>query len=111
VDNTGTKTLNKEQQVNLYHLLYEVHEQMYKMMEWCEKLQPIKINNNGEVLTYEDLNPEDYKNKEIMKTRLFRELDGKLEQDQVWEDQTSRSILKDLRKVIKGLEEEMELCD
>ena len=28
---------------NLYHLLKEIHERMYPMMEHCERLTPVKL--------------------------------------------------------------------
>ena len=61
----------KQTQFHLLSLLKEVHERVYPMMEYCEKLQQ---------------DPEFDHN--------------------IYDDQTSRSILKDLRKVIKSLEKQ-----
>ena len=91
---------------NLLSLLIEIHERMYPMMKYCERLQPVMMGINDQ--TTVDLTEEDLKWEE---TRLFRLLDPEFEHDKIFDDQTTRSILKDLRKVIKGLEEELELCD
>ena len=96
--------------LELLTLLNETHERMYSMMEWCEKLQPVKLDTerNDEQFEY---NGDYYKgddtpiiidltDEEEMKiTKLFR-----IDDEIVDEDQTSRSILKDLRKVIRSLE-------
>ena len=95
--------MNKKQQEqhNLLSLLEEIHERMYPMVEYCERLQPIKINDDyGSIssIPYIDLINED----EMMKTKLFRLVD--LDEMTSYDDQTGRSILKDLRKVIKFLQ-------
>ena len=84
----------------LHFLLTEVHERMYPMMEYCERLQPVKVNSESSD-KYKgtiDLTDED----EMMMTKLFRLVDK--EEMTNYDDQTTRSILKDLRKVIKSLE-------
>jgi hypothetical protein len=105
-DNVDKLEINKHQNMYLHHLLLEVHERMYTMMEYCERLQPVKLN----WLDYEmvddkkptiDITDEE----EMMKTKLFRLVDK--EEMTNFDDQTSRSILKDLRKVIKSLENEI----
>ena len=85
--------------VQLHYLLTEVHERMYSMMTYLELLQPVKIKGNTTI----DLT-EDDEDGMFYKTKLFRILSPNLEQDKTSDDQTSRSILKDLRKVIKSLE-------
>ena len=92
--------------VNLLKLLNEIHERMYSMMEYCERLQPVRLdmdetlslyNEDWKVGTINVTNEED-----MIKTKLFRLID---KDDMTnYDDQTSRSILKDLRKVIKSLE-------
>ena len=92
--------------VNLLKLLNEIHERMYSMMEYCERLQPVRLdmdetlslyNEDWKVGTINVTNEED-----MIKTKLFRLVD---KDDMTnYDDQTSRSILKDLRKVIKSLE-------
>ena len=77
----------------LITLLNEIHDKMYEMTEWCERLQPIHINESNKEIV--DLTHEMYD-----KTKLFR-----LTNDIVKEDQTSRSILKDIRKYIRHLEQ------
>jgi hypothetical protein len=72
----------------------EIHERMYAMMEWLERIQPIKLHDSNPDLTV-DLTSEE----EMMITKLFR-----IDDEIVHEDQTSRSILKDLRKRIKYYE-------
>tara|TARA_R110000751_G_scaffold194258_5_gene299690 strand:- start:116 stop:421 length:306 start_codon:yes stop_codon:yes gene_type:complete len=93
----------KQTQFHLLSLLKEVHERMYPMMEYCERLQPVKlIEDEVKQITYfEDLTDEEDK---TIKTTLFRLLDPELDEHLTFDDQTSRSILKDLRKVIKSLE-------
>ena len=91
--------------VNLLKLLNEIHERMYSMMEYCERLQPVRLdmdetlslyNEDWKVGTINVTNEED-----MIKTKLFRLVD---KDDMTnYDDQTSRSILKDLRKVIKSL--------
>ena len=99
LNQVGDLTKNDE---NLFHLLHEVHETMCNMMTWCERLQPVKLDVDGHPDKTEghypiivDLTDEE----EMMMTKLFR-----LDDEMINEDQTSRSILKDLRKVIKSLE-------
>ena len=110
-DNVDKLEIIKHQNMYLYQLLTEVHERMYPMMEHCERLQPIKLefsvdyDNNQELGTV-DLTGEDEMYEE---TKLFRLLDPEFEQDKIFDDQTTRSILKDLRKVINGLEHEIEI--
>ena len=88
--------------LELLTLLHEIHERMYSMMDYCERIQPIKLEEtytqvDGDInhKKYVDITEEE----EMMKTKLFRYAN-----EMVYEDQTSRSILKDLRKVIKSLE-------
>ena len=91
---------------NLLSLLIEIHERMYSMMEYCERLQPVRLdmdetlslyNEDWKVGTINVTNEED-----MIKTKLLRLVD---KDDMTnYDDQTSRSILKDLRKVIKSLE-------
>ena len=95
-------TKEQQEQHNLLSLLKEVHERMYPMMEYCERLQPIKLTDGGvgePFKRWEDLTNEE----EMMKTKLFRLVELPEEMTS-YDDQTSRSILKDLRKVIKSLE-------
>lgn len=66
-----------EKKKEIIQLLKETHEQMFMMITWCERLQILKENSNK----YE------------------------LKNTMVDEDQTGRSILKDLRKLIKYFEE------
>tara|TARA_R110000803_G_scaffold23388_3_gene57495 strand:- start:703 stop:1092 length:390 start_codon:yes stop_codon:yes gene_type:complete len=86
--------------VQLHYLLTEIYERFFPMMEYCERLQPVEVetDNPGTEDHYTSIvNITD--EEEMMKTKLFR-----LDDVMVHEDQTSRSILKDLRKVIKSLE-------
>ena len=92
---------------HLLELLKEIHERMYPMMEYCERLQPVKVNSDSSD-KYKgtiDLTDED----EMMMTKLFRLVD----KDEMtnYDDQTSRSILKDLRKVIKHLNRKLGIDD
>ena len=80
----------------LITLLNEIHDKMYEMTEWCERLQPIHINESNKEIV--DLTHEMYD-----KTKLFRLRD--LEEMDDFNDQHSRSMLKDLRKAIKYLNE------
>tara|TARA_R110000823_G_scaffold38649_1_gene103918 strand:+ start:651 stop:1016 length:366 start_codon:yes stop_codon:yes gene_type:complete len=89
--------------VNLLSLLTEIHERMYSMMEYCERLQPVELETDNphtedQYTSIVNITDEE----EMMKTKLFRLVD----KDEMtnFDDQTSRSILKDLRKVIKSLE-------
>ena len=91
---------------SLHFLLTEVHERMYEMTEYFERLQPVKLT-----LEYSDAEGEypdicditvDWDEEKMMKTKLFRLKD--IDEMTDFDDQTSRSILKDLRKVIKSLE-------
>ena len=84
-----------DRDVQLQHLLIEVHDKMYSMMEYCERLQPVVYDSLEE--DHMDLTEED--GETFHRTNLF-----KLKNEMVDEDQTSRSILKDVRKVIKSLE-------
>ena len=96
---------NKNTNIDLLHLLHETHDQMSLMMTWLEMLQPIEINpvdisdgwayHNKMIV---DLKHDDEKYSNPKYFRINDEL--------VEEDQTSRSILKDLRKVIKHLEQQ-----
>ena len=104
---------NQREQVPMWMIgvVNETHERMYQMMEWLERLQPVKLDveRNTEQFEY---NGDYYKgddtpiiidltDEEEMKiTKLFR-----IDDELVDEDQTSRSILKDLRKVIKFLQQ------
>jgi len=104
-DNVDKLEINKHQNMYLHHLLLEVHERMYTMMEYCERLQPVEVetDNPGTEDHYTsivDITDEE----EMMKTKLFRLVD----KDEMtnYDDQTSRSILKDLRKVIKSLKKD-----
>lgn len=96
-ENVDLKVKICDNDVQLHHLLTEVHERMYPMMEYCERLQPIKFDT--EIEYFVDLTDEENK---TIKTNLFRLVD----KDEMtnYDDQTSRSILKDLRKVINSLE-------
>lgn len=88
--------------LELLTLLHEIHERMYSMMEYCERIQPIKLEETYTQVDG-DINHKKWvditKEEEMMNTKLFRYAN-----EMVYEDQTSRSILKDLRKVIKSLE-------
>lgn len=79
---------------NLCFLLKEVHEMSYGRMEFSEKLQPLD----------DDLNNVDNKTHFEKELTLY-----KLTDEMVWEDQTGRSILKDLRKVIRSLNKKIGL--
>jgi hypothetical protein len=98
-ENVDLKVKICDNDVQLHHLLTEVHERMYSMMTYLELLQPVKIKGNTTI----DLT-EDDEDGMFYKTKLFRILSPNLEKDKIFEDQTSRSILKDLRKVINSLE-------
>ena len=87
----------------LHFLLTEVHERMYPMMEYCERLTPVKLETDNphtedQYTFIVNITDEE----EMMKTKLFRLVDK--EEMTSYDDQTSRSILKDLRKTIKFLE-------
>ena len=84
--------------VNLLKLLNEIHERMYSMMEYCERLQPVKLHNLDSGGTIDITAEEEF----IKGHKLFRLVD----EDEMtnYDDQTSRSILEDLRKVINSLE-------
>ena len=88
--------------LELLTLLHEIHERMYSMMEYCERIQPIKLEETYTQVDG-DINHKKWvditKEEEMMNTKLFRYAN-----EMVYEDQTSRSILKDLRKVNKSLE-------
>ena len=90
--------------VNLLKLLNEIHERMYKIMEYTERLQPVKLEMTDDwgigTVDISRINLTD--KEEMLKTKLFRLQD--LDEMTNFDDQTSRSILKDLRKVIKSLE-------
>ena len=98
--------LDQRDQFHLLSLLKEVHERMYPMMEYCERLQPIKLEETYTQVD-NDINHKkwvDITDEEEMKmTKLFRLQDPEFDHN-IHDDQTSRSILKDLRKVIKSLE-------
>jgi hypothetical protein len=113
-ENVDLKVKICDGDVQLHYLLTEIYERFFPMMEHCERLQPVKldseedpnyINHNWDndlVPTYPitvDITDEE----EMMKTKLFRLVELP-EETTVYDDQTSRSILKDLRKVIKSLE-------
>ena len=89
---------------SLHFLLTEVHERMYEMTEYFERLQPIKLNpiNTDELDYYNKITTDLTDEKEMIETKLFRLKD--IDEMTDFDDQTSRSILKDLRKVIKSLE-------
>tara|TARA_Y100001938_G_scaffold85070_1_gene116825 strand:+ start:470 stop:787 length:318 start_codon:yes stop_codon:yes gene_type:complete len=94
----------------LVTLLNEIHEQMMMMTSWLERLQPVKLDveelpdqvvlDPNILPTYPITVDLDRKDEMYNKTNLFR-----LDNEMIDEDQTSRSILKDLRKVIKHLEQ------
>ena len=94
----------------LVTLLNEIHEQMMTMTSWLERLQPVKLDveelpdqivlDPNILPTYPITVDLDRKDEMYNKTNLFR-----LDNEMIDEDQTSRSILKDLRKVIKHLEQ------
>jgi len=109
--------MNKKEQEthNLLELLKETHERFYTMMLFCERLQPVKLDSeedphyvnhnwdNDIVPTYPitvDLTDEE----EMMKTKLFR-----VEDEMVDEDQTTRSILKDVRGYIRHYHDVLDL--
>ena len=77
---------------------------MYKIMEYTERLQPVKLEMTDDwgigTVDISRINLTD--KEEMLKTKLFRLQD--LDEMTNFDDQTSRSILKDLRKVIKSLE-------
>ena len=90
--------------VQLHYLLTEIYERFFPMMEHCERLQPVKLETDNPHTEDQDtyiVNITD--EEEMMKTKLFRLVELP-EETTVYDDQTSRSILKDLRKVIKSLE-------
>ena len=73
----------------LHHLLTEIHDRMYKMVEHLELLHPVILSEKGvSYLTNED---ELYYESDLFKVGTSIEMT----------DQTGRSMLKDLRKVIK----------
>jgi hypothetical protein len=80
----------------LITLLNETHDKMYEMMEWCERLQPVQLTHQGYLSDITD-------EKEMMKTKLFR-LKNTYEMTD-FNDQTNRSLLKDIRKYIRDLEQ------
>ena len=104
--------MNKQEQEThkLLSLLKETHEQMMMMTSWLERLQPVKLDveelpdqvvlDPNILPTYPITVDLDRKDEMYNKTNLFR-----LDNEMIDEDQTSRSILKDLRKVIKHLEQ------
>ena len=83
---------------------------MMMMTSWLERLQPVKLDveelpdqvvlDPNILPTYPITVDLDRKDEMYNKTNLFR-----LDNEMIDEDQTSRSILKDLRKVIKHLEQ------
>ena len=92
-----------KEKTDLLFLLEETHEQMMKMVTWLERLQPVKLDveTNTEWTPVDTPTTVDVTDvEEMMKTKLFR-----LDNEMVDEDQTSRSILKDLRKYINHLKE------
>ena len=100
------KPFNNDDNVNLLKLLNEIHERMYKIMEYCERLQPVKLGMNEDwkvgTVDISRINLTD--KEEMLKTKLFRLQD--LDEMTNFDDQTTRSILEDLRKVIKYLEKD-----
>ena len=95
------KKMNKQEQEthNLLSLLKETHEQLYKIMTFCERLQPVRVLQlQGDEHKLIDLTEENLKWEE---TKLFRLLDPEFEQDKIFDDQTTRSILKDVRGYIR----------
>tara|TARA_R110002020_G_scaffold441498_1_gene652371 strand:+ start:34 stop:552 length:519 start_codon:yes stop_codon:yes gene_type:complete len=98
------KEKSKFNDKELHFLLNEVHERMYPMMEWCERLKPVKLDIDPESELVKTPITVDITDEEEMKiTKLFRLVELPEEMTS-YDDQTSRSILKDLRKVIKSLE-------
>jgi cysteinyl-tRNA synthetase len=103
----------QREQTPMYMLqtLEETHERMYEITEYCERLQPIKLDSITETdITGNDTNciyptTVDISNEEMWteKTNLFRL--KSIDEMSDFDDQTSRSILKDLRKVIKFLQQ------
>ena len=85
---------NTNTNIDLLNLLHETHEQMMMMTSWLELLQPVKLEDNNKLSVITDI-------EELPSATLF-----KLDKEIFQEDQTSRSILKDLRKVIKHLEQQ-----
>jgi|21_taG_2_1085346.scaffolds.fasta_scaffold00791_20 hypothetical protein len=110
-DNVDRLEIIKHQNMYLYQLLTEVHERMYKMMEYCERLQPSKLEFSVDYDNNQELGTVDLTEDHEMyhDTKLFRLLDPELDKHLTLDDQTSRSILKDLRKVINSLENEIEI--
>ena len=102
--------------IDLLTLLHEVNDRMYKMMEYCERLQPVKLDTerndeqfeyNGDYYKSDDTRITvdlDITDEMYSETILFRLLDPELDEHKIFDDQTGRSILKDLRKVIRSLE-------
>jgi hypothetical protein len=99
LSNMNLDLKEKQTQFHLLSLLKEIHERMYPMMEYCERLQPVKLDITISSCMTVDITDEE----EMMKTKLFRLQDPEFDHN-IHDDQTSRSILKDLRKVIKSLE-------
>ena len=90
----GKKLHDKLKEIT--QLLNEINDKMYSLVEFNERLQPIHINESNKEIV--DLTHEMYD-----KTKLFRLRD--LEEMDDFNDQHSRSMLKDLRKAIKYLNE------
>ena len=103
-ENVDLKVKICDGDVQLHYLLTEIYERFFPMMEHCERLQPVKLETDNPHTEDQDtyiVNITD--EEEMMKTKLFRLVELP-EETTVYDDQTSRSILKDLRKVIKSLE-------
>ena len=99
LSNMNLDLKEKQTQFHLLSLLKEIHERMYPMMEYCERLQTVKLDITISSCMTVDITDEE----EMKKTKLFRLQDPEFDHN-IHDDQTSRSILKDLRKVIKSLE-------
>ena len=79
----------------------EILKRWYPMMEWLERIKPIKLVEDEvkQITYYKDLTEDD---EMFTETKLFRLVDK--EEMISYDDQTTRSILKDLRKRIKHYE-------
>jgi len=87
--------MNKERTKDITGLLHEVHERMYTMMEYCERLHMYYHDKDSNRMV--EIHDHDESNEIYLKFQV--------NSDRLGEDQTGRSILKDLRKVIKYFEE------
>jgi hypothetical protein len=75
----------------------ELHEVLHHMMRSLERIQPIKLVDDG----VEDL---DINHEMFYETKLFRLLDPEFDQDKINYDQNTRHLLKMLGKRIKHYE-------